>query len=233
MKHKWIMPLALLCLSVLHSFGAETLFAGYFDIQTGQPAGAAVYGKINLKRNKDALRIDLKAEKRGKKQKLFQLAINHGKAPQDDSYRYMILSGTTPEDVVRFVTGLKGASSISVQRNDAKVMAVWNAPLKMTQIAFYEPGSVSIDTGMKQPLEVAVDRPALVMLKETDDSLAVTVTDPLHSIEEPTIKVAVNRKLSGDACSYDPATGVSTLSFTHSTEEVYAGKPVSRVLRID
>jgi len=32
----------------------ETLFAGYFDIQTNKKSGSKVFGKINLKRNKDA-----------------------------------------------------------------------------------------------------------------------------------------------------------------------------------
>ncbi|MBT4141279.1 MAG: hypothetical protein HOE48_25450, partial [Candidatus Latescibacteria bacterium] len=38
----------------LQVYGADVLFAGYFDIQTNQQAGELVFGKINLKRNKDA-----------------------------------------------------------------------------------------------------------------------------------------------------------------------------------
>ncbi|WP_075089377.1 hypothetical protein [Verrucomicrobium spinosum] len=40
---------------------AETLFAGYFDIQTGSPAGAEVNGKIHLLENKNAHQVPIPA----------------------------------------------------------------------------------------------------------------------------------------------------------------------------
>ena len=54
MKNKWVMIMMVLWMCPLHSYGTEILFAGYFDIQTSQPAGEPVFGKINLRRNKDA-----------------------------------------------------------------------------------------------------------------------------------------------------------------------------------
>ena len=50
MRCKWV--IIMMMVWPLQVYGADVLFAGYFDIQTNQQAGELVFGKINLKRNK-------------------------------------------------------------------------------------------------------------------------------------------------------------------------------------
>jgi hypothetical protein len=106
-------------------------------------------------------------------------------------------------------------------------MAVQHNKLKIAQVVFYQKDSLSIHFDSKNPVNLSVDRQALVMLREIGDSLFFTITDPNHSTIDTTIIVSVNRKLSGPNCSFDPKAGVSRLAFTHSAQEVYAGKPKS------
>jgi len=176
--------------------------------------------------------IRLSAESRAKGKRIFQLAINHGATPQRDSYRYMVLPNTTPEEVEQYVDGLGENRSIAILRNDEKLMAVQQRALNISQVAFYEVGEIAIPSTSDTPIQLSVNRPALVMLRETDEGFTLTVTDPNHSTEDATILVSVNQKLSGPNCRYDSDEGFSHLTFTHSTEEVYAGKPMMVAYRL-
>ncbi|MCH2209514.1 MAG: polysaccharide lyase beta-sandwich domain-containing protein [Lentisphaerales bacterium] len=167
-------------------------------------------------------------KKQGKASGVFTLAINHGKNPQGDDYKYIILPNCSRDQLQTFVTELQNGDHIAVVENSFSRFAVHHKKLKLSQIAFFEPGELTVN-GM----EISVDRPALVMLQDLGETYRITVTDPLHSIENTSIQLSLNKKLSGEGAAYDDSTGLTKISFTHSSVEALAGKPQTQVFHID
>jgi hypothetical protein len=176
---------------------------------------------------KEEVAISLSAESRGNGKQIFQLAINHGDNPKNEAYQYLVLPNISPRELEAYVGRLNTDPPVQILKNDNAIIAVQNNRLKMAQVAFYEAGSIWIHSGLKNEMNLSVDRPALVIIREFETGLTLTVTDPHHSTSETKINVTLNRKLSGPNCTYDFDEGVSRISFTHSDVEVYAGKPIS------
>ena len=85
------------------------------------------------------------------------------------------------------------------------VQAVQHAGLKLTQMAFYKPGRVEA-AGVPS---VAVARPALVMLRPTDDGYILSVCNPENEPAEMTVELG--EKLDGLNCSWDEQRRVTRL----------------------
>jgi len=171
----------------------------------------------------DSVNVDLWAESRGKKQKMFQLAVDHGPRPITEAYRYIILPGAEPNEVERFVTDLQSAQpSVSILRNDEKAIAVHHRILKISQMVFFEKGALEVPYGEKETLRLEVDHPALVMLREIGDDVEVSVTDPLHSTRDTVIHLTVDKLLTGKSCVQ--ANGQTVIAVEHSESAVLAGK---------
>ncbi|MCB1121703.1 MAG: hypothetical protein KJT03_09155, partial [Verrucomicrobiae bacterium] len=178
------------------------------------------------------VRLSLQAPPKGKEVPLFQLAINHGVNPQDDRYQYVILPHARPEDLEAYATRLAAGTPFTILRNDSEVMAVYHHALKITQAAFFQPGQVTVTAGAEE-FNLSVNRPALVMLREVEDRLEVTVTDPYQSTQDTTMVVGIGQNLSGPDCLYEESSGTSRLSFSHSAEALYAGKPVTAMFHLN
>jgi hypothetical protein len=142
------------------------------------------------------------------------------------------LPNVTAEDVERFARDVDSSAGVHILSNDKKTVAVRHNALGITQIAFYEPGRITAPFGKDEEICLSVDRPALVMLREDDAGLEITVTDPNHSTSEPTIMVEIDRSLCGLGAHYDSIRKTTKIDFTHSTAEVYAGKPMFRSYRV-
>jgi chondroitin AC lyase len=196
---------------------------GYVIIPTGKPVHVELLAEPRAggRRGQDGTGIDI-----------FQLAINHGPNPTDDEYRYILLPNVTAEDVERFARDVDSSAGVHILSNDKKTVAVRHNALGITQIAFYEPGRITAPFGKDEEICLSVDRPALVMLREDDAGLEITVTDPNHSTSEPTIMVETDRDLRGPGAHYDSIRKATKIDFTHSAAEVYAGKPMFRSYRV-
>ena len=177
--------------------------------------------------------IRLTAESRSKGKQIFQLAIDHGTTPHLGSYQYIVLPNVSVEEVEQFLRRMKEQPSLVMLRNDERMMAINQPESKITQLAFFKPDSIAIPSFSSHSIQLSVDRPALVMFREVADSIVLSVTDPDHSTTNTTITVSINRKLIGPHSRYDSKKGISLLSFTHSSEEVYAGKPMTVSYNLD
>ncbi|WP_372933892.1 polysaccharide lyase family 8 super-sandwich domain-containing protein [Mariniphaga sediminis] len=184
-----------------------------------------------------AVKIDLAAETRTPRwtketasKKMFQLAVNHGANADDDSYQYIVLPKTTIDKVKTFARSV-GNNNIHVLKNEPELMAVYNTEIKVVEAAFYEPGALRFENEKGEEVHLSVDRPALVMMKDNGKNLEFSVTDPHHSTAETTINVAINIKLKGK--NFDETGKRTRVAFTHSAEEVYAGKPVVQLFETE
>lgn len=160
---------------------------------------------------------------------MLQLVVNHGNNPEIANYQYIILPATNVEMVKIFAHSIDEGAELNIIENNAEVMACYHPVLNVVQASFFNAGELEFMNSSKEKVRISVDKPVVLMMKDTEGLLEITVTDPLHSTIDPDIKVTINIRV--DDVLFDENTGNSFLIFTHSSEEVYAGKPVIQTFK--
>ncbi|MFP4249443.1 MAG: polysaccharide lyase 8 family protein, partial [Armatimonadota bacterium] len=151
---------------------------------------------------------------------VFSIGIEHGAGPEDASYVYLV----APAEDATGAEALAADLPVRLLANSAQVQAVADASAGVHAGAFHEAGELELADG----LTVAVSAPCLLMVRETDDGLAVTAANPEN--EALALDVTLSQRLEGDGCSWDEAAGESTAHFD-LPGEMYAGQSVTRELR--
>ena len=107
---------------------------------------------------------DLWARRQGR---VITIWIDHGVAPEDESYAYVILPSTTAEEVIAF------AAAPTVQRlhHDAVAHVVEESITGGVGAAFFAAGAAA---------EFEVDSPAIIYVRGDEESGAVAVQDAMH-----------------------------------------------------
>jgi chondroitin AC lyase len=131
---------------------------------------------------------------------VFSLWIDHGTKPQDAHYAYVILPGATPDKLKAAADNL----DVKILSNTTALQAVRQEKLKMTQAVFYQPGSLTFDTGKT----LAVDKPCLVLLNENKNQ--VTIADPTQ--KQTDVTVTLNGKATKYTLPSGPLGGSSLIS---------------------
>lgn len=120
---------------------------------------------------------------------LFTLTIDHGVQPKNAEYSYIILPGFTTEQTQNYDYG----KNLTIISNTSKLQAVKHLPSQMTQIVFYEAGSVNYSPGKV----LKVNQPCIVMLNFNDGkSITLTFNDPTHSLQHIDFSIENNSKSS-------------------------------------
>ncbi|MBN1670132.1 MAG: hypothetical protein JXR37_03820, partial [Kiritimatiellae bacterium] len=122
---------------------------------------------------------------------VFQLSIPHdpADAAPNPGYRYAVLFNVSPEELARRLA----SGDIAILQNDARVQAV--ACGGYTGLVFLEEGAFR-----SERLELAVDRPAILMLDETEPgAVKLTYADPLLDPAAKELVVKTNLRLAGPA----------------------------------
>jgi chondroitin-sulfate-ABC endolyase/exolyase len=102
------------------------------------------------------------------------LVLDHGDAPQDQSYQYAMLIETNPAGLVQLKTNMQSATPIyKVLQQDSIAHTVWYAPQNLTASALFK-----IDKNSNDSLILSNSRPCLLMYQKNNDTLNLTVTDP-------------------------------------------------------
>ena len=100
----------------------------------------------------------------------FELAyLDHGSAPQGASYHYAVLVQRSPDRVRAFAS----SPEYDVWRQDGQAHIVHHRGMKMTGYALFDKDARPIDG----PVE-GVSLPSLVMVREVDDGLLLSMADP-------------------------------------------------------
>jgi len=131
---------------------------------------------------------------------VFDLWIDHGHSPQDATYQYIVLPEISPAQVAQRAK----ATDLDVLSNTAAIQAVYNKILKLAEIAFRQPGTLSTPLG---PIEA--DHSCLLMVSPAPGggwkisasnpenqplTLHVTVKGKSYTIELPTGEMAGSTK---------------------------------------
>lgn len=126
-----------------------------------------------------------------KSSKNYILAIDHGTQPEHTSfnkYHYVMVANASLKEMPR-ILGDYQKNYRAITQN-GKLHATYNVLNKRAQIAFFEAGKTYLDAAEKQWLEV--DQPAIVMTEESDQSLELSICDPLHSLETESVTIKLS-----------------------------------------
>ncbi|MBN1292494.1 MAG: hypothetical protein JXB48_11700 [Candidatus Latescibacteria bacterium] len=117
---------------------------------------------------------------------VFTLSIEHGRNCNNDCYTYFV---SIPEaEFNPNSLGKTYSGPTEIIANSKQIQAVYHKDLHLSEVVFYEEGSIQIS----KTLKVGVDRKCLVMLCEDGDYVDVSVSNPEN--EQCTVNVTVGRK---------------------------------------
>jgi len=122
--------------------------------------------------------------------KVFSVWIGHSNNPVDGKYEYIVVPST---NIVQFSKWIK-KNPLRMITNTTDVQAVIDKNSGICGIAFYRPGSVTLEPG----LYVGADRPCLVLFEKSKNtgSYRVTVSDPTATQQD--LKIMISKRLTGD-----------------------------------
>ena len=144
---------------------------------------------------------------------VFKLWFDHGIAPEDDSYAYILTPGkVTVAEMESYDQG-----NIKILENSNDVQAVKHEALDMIQMVFY-----TAKTAVFDGIKVGVDKPSALILKNVSTSeIEVFIADPGEN--NPEIQVVLEtenipfRKITVEMPMENAYKG-STVNFTINTE---------------
>lgn len=117
----------------------------------------------------------------------FTLYLNHGVAPSDASYEYVVLPAATSEQTQAYAAD----PAVEVLRNDTDVQAARHGGLQRTMATFYRAGSLDLGDGRS----LTVSQPAILILDESSGQAVVSIANP----SQPGLLVDVSIDGGGDS----------------------------------
>ena len=120
---------------------------------------------------------------------LFRLSINHGPAPQDATYSYLLYAGDRSTD------DYLSNRPVETLANTEALQAVASSDGSIVQAVFYDPAT----TLQLDSWSLRVSHPAIVMAEEEAGSLFLTVSDPRQDPSLDSIEVVLDRPVQGAA----------------------------------
>lgn len=150
------------------------------------------------------------------KTSLFSLGIEHGKNPKDESYAYVVYPNCSEVDLNRY----RENNPIQILSNTKSIQAVYHNQLNITQIHFYEAGTLQL----ADSTTLTVDQPCAVMIIEKDSVIEISVGNPLCESKNPElITLQFSKFLKGDQVETDRKTSTLLIELPQGDD---AGKSV-------
>ncbi|HOZ49471.1 MAG TPA: polysaccharide lyase family 8 super-sandwich domain-containing protein [Candidatus Hydrogenedentes bacterium] len=128
---------------------------------------------------------------------VFSLWLDHGDRVSNADYAYVVY----PKVSVEELEGRVAASDFEVLANTGQVQAVRDKASGMIQAAFYEAGALGDGEGRF----LRVDQPCLIMLRDTDESACIAISNPLN--QPLTVNADIALALEGEGCTPLPDGG--------------------------
>ena len=190
--------------SVQFSVGGKT--AGLKETKTVSNPDWVLHGKIGYFNIDPTSTIELACDT-----SLFSANINHGVNPKDKTYAYIVRPGTqSAGDATKYFKNIP----VVVLSNTNAVQAVKHKALNITEILFYQAGTLKIADGKT----ITVDAPCAVIWKENTGT--ITLANPNCESNNPSIiHVSVSDKDKTTNMSFEMPIGV------------YSGRSVSKFLK--
>ena len=152
---------------------------------------------------------------------LFTLWFDHGYKPQNVSYEYVVVPGIDLQTVGSYRNRLP----VRILSNTTGLQAVRHDGLSITQIVFYEPGTIDIGNGVTLTAEKA----CMVMVKERGKRIRrITVSDPSRANNSLGLTVSSRIRGGGDnwKTEWSGKEGFSSINIELPSTVEMAGKSV-------
>ncbi|RMG28605.1 MAG: DUF1566 domain-containing protein [Bacteroidetes bacterium] len=122
---------------------------------------------------------------------LFTLWLDHGQRPQHASYAYQVV----PAVSVQALQAYADAGPVRILANTPSLQAVQHRELQLTQMVFYEAGTMEISKNMW----IKVKQPALLMLKMKGGKIAqIWVADPSRQLSSFELEIPLRLQGKGE-----------------------------------
>lgn len=148
------------------------------------------------------------------KKDVFDLWIDHGERPLDEVYAYAVMPGMDRETFEKTAVALP--FTIVEQTSEIQAVEFKN----LVQVAFFEASNVEVLDG----LDVEVNEPCLLMLKQEGNKWVLSVADPTQKLDQ--VQIKLGGAFQGEGVVGD---GVSTVVIVNLPQNEWAGQSV-RVL---
>lgn len=167
------------------------------------PEGGRV-GISNTEQSGSWYRINQFQDKALLKHNVFKMWINHGNAPKNASYRYIVIPAITVAGIKKY-----DRTVIQILKNTAELQAVKHTGLNMLQAVFYEPGTLVYDGG-----SITVDKPCALYIKDLNSKTPVLyIADPAQENQS----IQVQFKPSGSTTPQNITCNLPTGAFAGAT----------------
>ena len=188
--------------------GVAYVFPGSAPVRVGNETQTGAWWNINHVYSKKQVQ-----------QRVFSLGIDHGVAPEEGSYVYVVAPSVEPDTAAGYAASLP----VRVLENSPALQAVMNTSSDVCGIVFWEAGQINLS----DDLSVSVDTPCLVLLRNVDSGLMLTVSNPANEPLDLTVRVSV--RMTGEGCTWNAAAGWTQVRFS-LPGGMYAGQSVRRRL---
>lgn len=112
---------------------------------------------------------------------VFSLWMNHGIKPQNVSYQYIVIPGTSQSATNSYVKN----SPVWILLNQAEIQGVYQKDLRLFGIVFYKKGAFEYEN-----LQINVDEPCLILYD--DKNAAFSISDPTTKLSEVSVQINKN-----------------------------------------
>ncbi|MFB9056873.1 polysaccharide lyase beta-sandwich domain-containing protein [Mariniflexile ostreae] len=149
------------------------------------------------------------------------LALDHGVNPASgtkDGYNYVMVANAALADMPNLLSNY--ITHVKSYISDGKYHAITDDVEQLKQASFYQAGRINLDMGEF----IEVDKPALIMIKETPNDIRLTVVDPLHDLNTSEITIKLSGALKPHTYTYNlagiaPFAGESVVVTSNGTTE--------------
>lgn len=156
--------------------------------------------------------------------KVLTAYFDHGIQPQDASYAYAVLPGTTTDKLTSMAQ-----SGLRIISNDKQLQAVHHPGLEQTQAVFYQEGALYLPDGSS----VIVDQPGILLVKQNKESIqSLTVADPTRGRDQFRISLQGKyKRTTREVQTKYNSSSNTTQIWIDLPQGVYAGKSITVELR--
>jgi len=146
---------------------------------------------------------------------VFKLWLDHGAAPSEASYQYMVAPATSLEKLAQGIS----KQNIVILANTPEMQVVQHRGLNMVQMVFYTGAELKLNDGTM----IKADQPGIILLKFSNGKVSeVTASDPNRELRNMNFSLSGRYQCEGEVV-WDEATGVSHFSVP-LPQGVFAGK---------
>ena len=137
---------------------------------------------------------------------VFSLWLDHGTRPDSASYAYVVIPAVTEGILSRYAA----KPEVEILANTADIQAVKNNSLGISQVVFYQPGTIAIAPGIK----LTAKSPCIAMINMKAGKITgVSVVDPTHKLASLELEITspVSKSGSNFTTSWNPAKKSTTI----------------------